>query len=146
MPEEPREGMFGKYRHTVDAKGRLFVPSKLREQLGEIFYVTVGVNHCLSVYPVEKWREIEAKLNALSMAKAPKVRLIYANLAKCEPDRQGRFLLPQELRDYARLKDEVTFIGLGDHAEVWNTPDYDAIEAAFFGADDLGAQLEELGL
>ena len=146
MPEELHEGMYGVFEHSVDAKGRLFVPSKLREKLGDSFYVIVGADHCLTVYPTERWHEIEATFNALRISDKPKLRFLYANLCKCEPDKQGRFLLPAKLRDYANLKDDVTFLGQGDHAEIWNSADYAAAEAEFFDAADLAQQFRELGL
>ena len=89
--------MVGKYRHTVDPKGRLFVPAKLREELGDSFYVTLGLEHCLSVYTEAGWQAIVDKYNALPMSQARKMRFLFANAAKCEPDKQGRFLIPTEL-------------------------------------------------
>ena len=83
--------MVGKYRHTVDPKGRLFVPAKLREELGDSFYVTLGLEHCLSVYTEAGWQAIVDKYNALPMSQARKMRFLFANAAKCEPDKQGRF-------------------------------------------------------
>ena len=85
--------MFGKYKHTVDEKGRLFVPSKLREELGNTFYVTLGLDHCLSVYTESGWQAILDKYNALPIVQARKMRFLFANAAKCEPDKQGRFLI-----------------------------------------------------
>ena len=82
--------MYGKYRHTVDPKGRLFVPSKLRDELGEAFYVTLGLDHCLSVYTEAGWQSILDKYNALPISQARKMRFLFANAAKCEPDKQGR--------------------------------------------------------
>lgn len=136
--------MTGKYNHSVDAKGRLFVPSKLREELGETFYVTVGLDRCLSVYPMEKWGEIEAHFKALPISKATRLRSFFANATKCEPDKQGRFLIPAELRNYANLKDEVTFIGQVDHAEIWNAETYAEHDLIFLKPENLAAAMEEL--
>ena len=113
--------MVGKYRHTVDPKGRLFVPSKLKDELGDSFYVTLGLDHCLSVYTEEGWQAITDKYNALPISQARKMRFLFANAAKCEPDKQGRFLIPTTLRDYAGLTQEVIFIGQAGHAEIWDT-------------------------
>lgn len=145
MPQEYEE-MFGKYQHSLDSKGRLFVPSKLRAALGDTFYVVVGMEAYLTVYPTAKWREFLEKCNALPASKAPSVRYLLANAAMCEPDKQGRFLLPQKLRSHAHLTDEVTFLGLGDHAEIWNSADYEAKENAFFTNGNLAEVLEALGL
>ena len=136
--------MVGKYRHTVDAKGRLFVPSKLREELGDVLYVTLGLDSCLSVYTQQGWDTITEKYNALPLAKARKMRFLFANAAKCEPDKQGRFLIPTELRDYAGLKQDVTFIGQAGHAEIWDTDRYNALENECLTPEALAAAMEEL--
>ncbi len=136
--------MVGKYKHNVDPKGRLFVPSKLREELGEAFYVTLGLDHCLSVYTEEGWQAILDKYNQLPISKARKMRFLFANAAKCEPDKQGRFLIPTELRDYAGLRQEVTFIGQGGHAEIWDSEAYDRLEAELLTPEALAAAMEEL--
>lgn len=146
MPEERNEGMYGKFDHAIDAKGRLFVPSRLREALGDVFYVIVGADHCLTAYPAARWRQIEESFNALRISQKPKLRFLYANLARVEPDKQGRFLLPAKLREYANLTDNVTILGQGDHAEIWNSEAYAAAESEFFDAADLALQFEELGL
>ncbi len=139
--------MFGKYTHNVDAKGRLFVPSKLKEELGDVFYVMIGLDNSLLVYPEEKWQAMSERFNSVRLSQSASLRYIYANVAKCEPDKQGRFLIPQILREYANLKDDVTFLGQGDHAEIWNAADYAAQEAAFLGKPgSLAGALEELGL
>ena len=136
--------MVGKYRHTVDPKGRLFVPSKLREELGNVFYVTLGLDSCLSVYTEAGWQAITEKYNALPLTKARKIRFLFANAAKCEPDKQGRFLIPAELREYAGLKQEVTFIGQAGHAEIWDSETYDALENETLTPESLAAAMEEL--
>lgn len=136
--------MVGKYRHNVDPNGRLFVPAKLREELGESFYVTLGLEHCLSVYTEAGWQAIVDKYNALPMSQARKMRFLFANAAKCEPDKQGRFLIPTELRDYAGLKDEVMFVGLAGHAEIWDSATYDALEAETLTPEYMASVMEEL--
>ena len=137
--------MYGKYQHTIDAKGRLFVPSKLREELGEAFYVTLGLDHCLSVYTQDGWDGIMERYNALPLSQAGKMRFLFANACKCEPDKQGRFLLPQELRAYAGLEQEVTFIGQGGHAEIWDSARYAALEQDQLTPENLLHMMEELG-
>ena len=136
--------LVGKYKHTVDPKGRLFVPSKLRDELGASFYVTLGLDHCLSVYTEEGWQAIVDKYNALPISQARKMRFLFANAAKCEPDKQGRFLIPTTLRDYAGLKQEVTFIGQAGHAEIWDSEAYDRLEAETLTPENLAAVMEEL--
>ena len=136
--------MVGKYRHTVDPKGRLFVPAKLREELGDSFYVTLGLEHCLSVYTEAGWQAIVDKYNALPLSQARKMRFLFANAAKCEPDKQGRFLIPAELREYAGLRDEVTFLGQAGHAEIWDSAAYDALEAETLTPEYMASVMEEL--
>ncbi len=136
--------MVGKYRHTVDAKGRLFVPAKLREELGDEFYVTIGLDHCLSVYTLESWQDIMARYNALPLSKARKIRLLFANATKCEPDKQGRFLLPADLRRFAGIDQDVMFLGQGNHAEIWNAAEYDELEQTAMDAGGIAAEMEEL--
>ena len=137
--------MFGKYKHTVDPKGRLVGPSTLREELGAAFYVTLGLDHCLSVYTESGWQSILDRYNALPISQARKMRFLFANAAKCEPDKQGRFLIPAELRQYAGLQQEVTFIGQGGHAEIWDSEAYDELERQTLTPENLTAAMEELG-
>ena len=137
--------MYGKYKHSVDAKGRLFVPAKLREELGEAFYVTLGLDHCLSVYTETGWQAIVEKYNALPISQSRKIRFLFANAAKCEPDKQGRFLLPTELRDYASIRQNVVFIGQGTRAEIWDAEAYEALEREQLTPENLAAAMEELG-
>ena len=99
--------MIGQYQHNIDAKGRLFIPAKYREELGETFYVTIGLDGCLSVYSDAKWADLTAKYDALPISKARSMRALFANAAKCEPDAQGRILIPVKLREYAALEKEV---------------------------------------
>ena len=98
--------VIGQYQHNIDAKGRLFIPAKYREELGETFYVTIGLDGCLSVYSDAKWAELTAKFDALPLSKARSMRALFANAAKCEPDGQGRILIPAKLRQYAALERE----------------------------------------
>ena len=137
--------MYGKYKHSVDPKGRLFVPSKLREELGEAFYVTLGLDHCLSVYTEAGWQAILDKYNALPISQARKMRFLFANAAKCEPDKQGRFLLPDDLRKYAGIQQEVYFLGQAGRAEIWAAERYEE-EEANVSTEELAALMEEIGI
>ena len=93
--------MFGKYRHTVDPKGRLFVPAKLREELGDAFYITPSPDRCLTVYTESSWQKLLEQYDDLSRSKSRSLRVLLANAAKCEPDKQGRFMIPNDLRNFA---------------------------------------------
>ena len=138
--------MTGKYKYSIDDKGRLFVPSKLREELGRTFYVAMGLDGCLSIYTQEGWDAITEKVKAMPRSQARKMRILFANCAKCEPDKQFRFLIPTELREYAHLKTDVMFIGVGDYAEIWDYDAYMAEEQAQMTPEALGALMDELGL
>ena len=137
--------MVGKYNHTLDAKGRLFVPAKLREELGEVFYVAMGTGaRCLNVYTEADWHVLEEKQKTLSMVNAGRMRIYFANANKCEPDKQGRFSITANLRNYAGITQDVTFIGQGSHAEIWDTAAYEAMEAEMMTPEALTALMEEL--
>ena len=114
--------LIGTYMHSVDEKGRIAVPRKMRAELGEPFYVTCLTNECLSVYSEEEWRKLAKKLDAIPQAdtRAQRyVRLIYSSACKCEPDKQGRVLIPQLLRDRVGIDKEVVTIGASSRAEIW---------------------------
>ena len=112
--------MTGQYAHSIDAKGRLFIPAALRRELGQTFHVTMGQDHCLSVYSDESWAAFMDKLKALSYNEVKKLRALFAYAADCEPDAQGRILLPAKLREYAGLTRDVVVIGSFDRAEIWD--------------------------
>ena len=137
--------MYGKYRHAIDEKGRLFVPAKLRDELGRSFYVTLGLDHCLSVYTEASWQRILDRYMELPMSKQRTLRFLFANAAKCEADKQWRFLLPAELRKYAGLGQDVCFIGQGDHAEIWDEATYDNLESEQLTPENLLSAFEDLG-
>ncbi len=135
----------GQYQHSIDAKGRLFIPSRLREELGVTFYVAMGADPCLSVYSEASWARFTEKFESLPYSRAKAVRPIFANAAKCEPDAQGRILLPQKLRAYAQLEKDVTVIGVSNHAEIWNAEKWAALEAEQLNPANIAAAMEELG-
>ena len=139
--------MFGKFTHNVDPKGRLFVPAKLREELGDVFYVMIGLENSLMVFPEAKWAQVNESFNSVPLSDSGALRYIRSNVARCEPDKQGRFVLPPILRKYANLTNDVTFLGQGDHAEIWDVEAYNAKEAAWLAdSDNLATALKELGL
>ena len=138
--------MTGQYQHSIDAKGRLFIPAKLREELGETFYVTIaGIDPCLSIYSEESWAVFTEKFNSMPYTKARVMRPIFSHAAKCEPDAQGRVLLPRELRDYAMLEKDVTVIGVSNRAEIWNADVWAEKMAQELDPVNMAAMMEELG-
>jgi len=138
----------GQYQHSIDAKGRLFIPARLREELGARFYVTIGgADRCLTVYSEQEWEKLTEKFESLPYTKAKTaIRSLYANAAKCEPDAQGRILLPQKLRAYAELEKEVVVAGVSRRAEIWNADRWAELEAAELEADGLASVMEQLGI
>lgn len=112
--------MTGTFAHNIDGKGRLFVPAKLREDLGSVAYLTMGIDKCLAIYPEETWRIFGEKFASLPMAKSRSMRQMFAKAIKCEPDSQGRIIVPQNLRTYAGLDKEVVVIGVHNRVEIWN--------------------------
>jgi MraZ protein len=113
----------GKYIHTIDGKGRLIVPAKFREALGEHFIVTKGLDHCLFVYPPVEWNILEEKLRALPFTQPDVrafVRFFFSGATECELDKQGRILLPADLRDYAQLEKNLVLVGVSSRVEIWS--------------------------
>ena len=137
--------MTGQYQHSIDTKGRLFIPAKLREELGETFYVTIGMDRCLSVYSDESWAKFTAKFEELPYTKTKSMRALFANAAKCEPDGQGRILIPAKLRQYAALERDVIITGASKCVELWNPERWAPIEADGLNPENLAAAMEELG-
>lgn len=131
----------GEYQHSLDEKGRLIIPARLREALGPRFVMTKGLDQCLFAYPLEEWRMLGEKLKTLPFVKAEArafMRFFFAGAAECEFDRQGRVLIPPALREYAGLEREVTILGVSTRVEIWSSrrwqeysrkaqADYDAI-------------------
>ena len=138
--------MTGQYAHNIDAKGRLFIPARLREELGQTFHVTIGLDHCLSIYSNESWDAFMDKLRDLPYSKAKALRVLSANAVDCEPDAQGRILIPAKLRQYADLQKEVVVIGSFDRAEIWNAERWAREEAMAFESGSLEQAMEEMGL
>lgn len=139
-------GVTGEYSHSIDAKGRLFIPAKLREELGDVCYVTLSIDHCLSVYSTSSWETFCAKVDAKPLAESRRMRMLFANTAKCDIDAQGRVLVPQKLRDLIGLKKNVMIIGFSNHAEIWDSEEYAAMEAELLTPENISAGLAELGL
>ena len=138
--------MTGQYAHNIDAKGRLFIPAKLREELGETFHVTISPDHCLTIYPNDTWDDFMAKFHDMPYSKGKSLRALSANAVDCEPDGQGRILIPAKLRKYADLEKEVVVIGSFDRAEIWNAERWAREEAMAFESGSLEQAMEEMGL
>ncbi len=138
--------MTGTYEHSIDPKGRLFIPAKLREELGVTFYLAAGLDACLAMYPVSTWERFTEKISALPMSQSSAARRLFANAAKCEPDSQGRILIPQKLRKYADLGRDVVIIGVNDRAEIWSADTWNASEEEEMTPAKMRECFEALGL
>ena len=142
--------MIGKFPAKLDDKNRLFVPAKLRAELGEDFYVTLGVNcghRCLTVYTAAEWQTLSDNINALSISKrAGATSLIFMNAVECNPDKQFRFGLSQFLLNYAGIDRDVMIVGRAGQAEIWDAAEFEAFEAENLTPEKLLASLEEIGL
>ena len=121
----------GKHSHTVDAKGRMIVPSVFREELGESFVITRGLDACLTIYPKENWQKKAESLQSLSTTRKDVralIRFLIGGSNEVEYDKQGRILIPAHLREYAQIKRDAIVIGIGDRIEVWDKEKYAAHE------------------
>lgn len=142
--------MIGKYPARLDEKNRLIVPAKLRGELGEVFYVTLGVNcghRCLSVFTASGWNTLSENYNALPLSqRSGATSLIFMNAAECTPDKQFRFSLTSFLMEYAGITKEVKIVGKAGQAEIWDAEEFDRFEAENMTPDQLLASLEAIGL
>lgn len=137
----------GEYNHSIDAKGRITVPSKFREKLGEQFIVTKGLDGCLWVFSSAEWESFSEKLTSLPVARKDArnfSRFFLAGATEAETDKMGRILIPQVLRDYAGLDKDAVLIGAGSRVEIWNKEAWEK-ESTFDNVDDLAEQMGEWG-
>ncbi len=138
----------GEYNHTIDAKGRLIIPSKFRESLGDTFVVTKGLDGCLFVYDNEEWNAFEEKLKSLPITNKEArqfVRFFLAGAAEVEVDKQGRILVPNILREFAQISKDVVLIGVASRIEIWSKERFDGM-AAYEDMDEIAEHMAELGL
>lgn len=112
----------GEYHHTIDEKGRLTIPSKIRDELGEKFIVTRGLDHCLFLYPSQEWKQIILKYKDLPNTKEARnfMRFFLSGASECTFDKQGRINISTPLVSYASLDKDCVIIGVNDHLEIWS--------------------------
>ncbi len=140
--------LIGEYEHTIDAKGRLSMPSKLRRDMGEAFIVTKGLDGCLFAFSQDEWKNFETKLKALPLSDKNArnfVRFFLAGATECEIDKQGRFLIPGNLREAAKLEKEAVIIGVGTRLEIWNKEIW-ASKDEEISADEIAENMTMLGI
>ncbi len=135
----------GEYYHSFDEKGRVNFPAKLREELGEQFVITKGLDGCLSAYSMQKWEHISKIVEGLPQAKARDLkRFMFSAATVVNPDKQGRVLVTQTLRNYAKMIKDIAVIGASDHVELWDRETW--IERnAEMDSDEIAAAMDELG-
>ena len=136
--------MLGQYDHTIDAKGRIIIPAKFREQMGDDFVITKGLDHQLCVYPPDEWNLFEAKLRALPISnpQARKLsRFFLVGASDVTVDKQGRITLPMQLREFAGITRDVLLAGVGNHLEIWNPDRYNELNT-YEDMDEVAMSLE----
>ena len=142
--------MIGKYPAKLDEKNRLFVPAKLRSELGDDFFVTLGVNcghRCLTIYTAEDWATLSQNYNTLPISqRSAATSLIFMNATECNPDKQFRFGLTQFLLDYAGISKDVMIVGRAGQAEIWDAAEFRQFEQENLTPEKLLASLEAIGL
>jgi len=140
----------GEYQHTVDNKGRIIMPSKLRDDLGQNFIVTKGLDNCLFVYPMEEWKRLENKLRTLPLTNKNArafIRFFFAGATECSLDKQGRILIPNNLREYAKIIKDVVIIGVAERIEIWAKEEWTNYNSDDnLSYEDIDEKMAELGI
>ena len=138
----------GEYNHTIDAKGRLIIPAKFREVLGDEFVVTKGMDGCLFVFDNSEWQVFAEKLRSLPMIDKEVrqfTRFFLAGAASVEVDKQGRILLPSVLRDFAGITKDTVRIGVGSRIEIWSKDRWEGT-VTYQDMDEISTHMVELGI
>ena len=142
--------MIGRYPAKLDDKNRLFVPAKLRNEMGDDFFITLGVNcghRCLTVYTAEDWQKLQDNYNELPISqRSAATSLIFMYATECNPDKQFRFGVTQSLLEYAGISREVMIVGRAGQAEIWDAEEFKKFEAENLTPEKLLASLEAIGL
>lgn len=140
----------GEYQHNIDPKGRIIIPSKFREGLGDKFVVTKGLDHCLFVYSLQEWANLEAKLKTLPLTNKDArafVRFFFSGATECDVDKQGRILVQANLREYAKLEKDVVVIGVSTRVEIWDKAEWEQYNSDDnISPDEIAAKMEFLGI
>ena len=140
----------GEYEHSIDQKGRLIMPAKFRESLGEKFVATKGLDGCLFVYSIEEWQTLETKLKTLPFTNKDArtfIRFFFSGAIECEVDKQGRILITSNLREYANLEKEVSIIGVSNRVEIWSREKWQNYSGdENINPDDIAEKMSMLGI
>ncbi len=140
----------GEYRHSLDNKGRIIIPSKLREKLGETFIITKGLDNCLFVYPMNEWSLLENKLKSLPLTRKDArafVRFFFSGATECELDKQGRVLIPSNLREHCKLEKDAIVIGVSNRIEIWSDTEWEQYnDDDDLSYENIAEKMAELGI
>ena len=138
----------GEYSHSLDTKGRLIMPAKLRQDIGDKFILTKGLDGCLFAFSQEEWLNFEEKLKSLPLSDKNArnfVRFFLSGATECEIDKQGRFLIPNNLRTAANLDKDAVIIGVGTRLEIWNKETWEKCDEEI-SADEIAENMANLGI
>ena len=140
----------GIFEHSLEAKGRLIMPAKLRESLGEKFVLTKGLDGCLFAFSIDEWTNFEDKLKALPLSNRNSrefTRFFLSGATECEIDKQGRFLIPGNLRDAANLIKDCSIIGVGTRIEIWDKEKWNQYNSdENMSVEDIAENMTNLGI
>lgn len=139
--------LIGEYYHNLDAKGRVSIPSKFRDDLGGSFVLSKGLDNCLYAYSVSEWESFKNELLTMRGASAQKIRrFFFSGATECEIDSQGRVVIPPNFREYAELLKEVVIVGVSNRAEIWNKEKWENyISDSSFDSTEIAKAMEEMG-
>ncbi len=140
----------GEYQHSIDSKGRLIIPAKFREDLGEVFIITKGLDNCLFVYPKSEWTILEEKLKLLPLTRKDArafVRFFFSGATECELDKQGRILIPGNLREHCRIDKDAVIIGVSNRVEIWSKEEWELYnDDDDLSYESIAEKMAELGI
>ena len=139
----------GEYQHALDLKNRMIVPSKLREELGNKFVITKGLDGCLYAYPLTEWKILEEKLKTLPLTNKDArafVRFFFAGACEVEMDKQGRGLIPQNLKEYAGIEKDIVSIGVLTRVEIWSKEKWENYNDSNMDFDSIAEKMSDLGI
>lgn len=140
----------GEYQHNIDAKGRAIIPAKFREELSQTFILTKGLDNCLVIYTMEEWKIFEEKMRKFPTADQGVrrfFRFLFSGASECEPDLQGRIIIPQNLRKYANINKEIISIGVVNKIEIWSKENWEVYnDEGNFIDNELAEKMAELGI
>ena len=140
----------GEYNHTLDNKNRVIMPVKFRDQIGSSFVMTKGLDNCLFIYSKDEWKNIEDKLKSLPMTNKDArafVRFFFAGATECDIDKQGRALIPNNLKEFAKIDKDVVIIGVSTRIELWSLKEWNKFNSdANISYEDVAEKMSQLGI